>query len=224
MVRILLGLILLLPAPTGEEGFKVHGTIKVKGEIPAAKPNKKLMNEQACANCYTDPPPMDNLVVDASGGVRWAFVYVKKGLEGKTFEPPATGPTIDQKGCVYGPHVTGAMAGQPVTFKNSDKFMHNVHGIPFTNKEFNYGQLEGASHAVKFPQVEVPVKVVCNVHTFMACYVCVVDHPYFAVTDAAGKFEIKGLPPGTYTLGVWHEELKFPDQVIVVKADLKVDF
>jgi len=224
MVKTLLGLILLLAVPPADGTFTVGGTVKFKGELPKVKTNKRLMGDPACAACFAEPPLTENLVVDANGGVKWAFVYVKKGLEGKTFEPPAAPVVIDQKGCTYSPHIAGAMVGQQVDFRNSDKMLHNVHGIPFLNKEFNFGQVEGAVGSVKFSQVEVPVKVVCNVHTWMASFVCVVDHPFYAVTDAAGKYAIKGLPPGTYTLGVWHEELKFPDQVITVKAATTVDF
>jgi plastocyanin len=228
MVKILLGVLLLLPAAAGEETFTVSGTVKLPGEVPRARPNKRLEGDPPCCALHKETPPLDNLVVDPSGGVCWAFVYVKKGLEGKSFEPSATPVLIDQKGCQYHPHVAGAMVGQTVNFRNSDKMLHNVHGIPFTNKEFNFGQTEGAVSGVKFTQAEVPAKVVCNVHTWMASFVCVVDHPYFAVTDVAGKFEIKGLPAGTYTLGVWHEGLKTLDGKneidIVVKANAAVEF
>src|SRR5262249_37013994 len=129
----------------------------------------------------------------------------------------------DQTGCVYAPHVAGAMVEQKVKFRNSDDMMHNVHGLPFSNKEFNFGQVKGSENDVKFTTQEVPVKVVCNVHTgFMTAFVGVVDHPFFAVTDAAGKFEIKKLPPGKYTLGVWHERLTVPDQEIEVKGNHEV--
>jgi len=224
MVKTLLGVLLLLPVGAGEETFTIAGTVNLPGEVPRARPNKRLAGDPPCCALHQETPPLDNLVVDPSGGVCWAFVYVKKGLDGKTFKPPATPVLIDQKGCLYHPHVVGAMVGQLVNFSNSDKMLHNVHGIPFINKEFNFGQTEGALSGVKFTQAEVPAKVVCNVHTWMASFVCVVDHPFFAVTDAAGKFEIKNLPPGTYTLGVWHEGLACPDQEFVMKANVKADF
>jgi hypothetical protein len=81
-----------------------------------------------------------------------------------------------------------------------------------------------SEQAVKVTQHEVPMKVACDIHPFMAMHVCVVDHPFYAVTDAAGKFEMKNLPPGNYVLGVWHEKLEAPDQNIVVKEDLKAEF
>lgn len=223
MVKTLLGVLLLLPVAAEGETFTVRGTVSVEGAVPAPKPNKRLEGDLPCCALHEKAPPLDHLVVGKDGGLRWSFVYVKKGLEGKTFPVPQAPVTIDQKGCLYSPHVAGAMEGQLVNFQNSDDLLHNVHGIPFTNKEFNFGQTKGAVNGVKL-QAEVPVKIVCNVHPWMASYVCVVDHPFFAVTDAAGKFEIKGLPAGTYTLGVWHEGLRFPDQEVVVKADQTVTF
>ncbi|HLY75033.1 MAG TPA: hypothetical protein VKU80_13010, partial [Planctomycetota bacterium] len=188
MMKTLLGVILMLPVAAEDQTFSVTGTVKLKGDVPAAKPNKRVMSDPVCAALHAGPPPLDNLVVDPSGGVKWAFVYVKKGLEGKSFEPPAAPVEINQQGCLYSPHVSGAMVGQTVNFKNSDKLLHNVHGMPFINKEFNIGQPEGALSGVRFNQAEVPTKITCNVHPWMACFVCVVDHPFFAVTDAQGKF------------------------------------
>ena len=226
MLKTMMAIALLLPmAVPDEKTFTVGGTVKFDGEVPKAKPNKDVMKDPACANCHPEAPPKDDLVVDASGGVRWTLVYVKKGLPEKTFEPPAEGVLVDQVGCTYVPHVAAAMVGQRVTFRNSDTFLHNVKGLPFSNREFNYGQsTKGASNDVKFTTQEVPVKVVCSVHPFMAMYVGVFDHPFFAVTDAAGKFDIKNLPAGKYVLGVWHEKLQGADLEIEVKDNQKVEF
>lgn len=226
MTKIMLALALLLPAiPAQEKPVTLGGTVKFGGPVPEPKANKAVMSDPACAACHPNgPPPKEDLLVDASGGVRWAIVYVKKGLEGKTFEPPAAAVVFDQVGCTYVPHVAGAMVGQKVTYKNSDPLLHNVKGLPFTNKEFNYGQVQGSQSDVKFTAAELPVKVVCNVHPFMSSFVGVFDHPFYAVTDAAGKFEIKNLPPGKYTLGVWHEKLKGNDLEIEVKEGTKADF
>jgi len=224
MTKLLLALALLLQASPAK--VTVGGTVRFGGdELPKPKINKALLADPACAGCQKNGDPLkDDLVVDESGGVRWAIVYVKKGLEGKSFDPPAEPVVFDQKGCSYVPHVAGAMVGQKVTYKNSDPLLHNVKGLPFTNKEFNYGQVQGSQNDVKFTAAELPVKVVCNVHPFMSSFVGVFDHPFYAVTDAAGKFEIKNLPPGKYTLGVWHEKLKGDDVEFEVKDGLKVDF
>ena len=227
MLKLMMALALLLPmAPPDEKTFTVGGTVKFDGEVlPKAKVNKALLNDPGCAACQKGGDPLkDDLVVDSSGGVRWAFVYVKKGLEGKTFEPPAEAVQIDQEGCTFTPHVSGAMVGQKLNFRNSDPMLHNIHGFPFANNPFNFAVIKGAERAVKPTQSEVPMKIGCDIHPFMAMYVCVLDHPFYAVTDAAGKFEIKNLPPGKYTVGVWHEKAQAPDQEIEVKDALKVDF
>jgi hypothetical protein len=121
------------------------------------------------------------------------------------------------------------MAGQPLDVRNSDPMLHNVHGIPFKNKEFNRAQSQqGQVDRFKFAEPEIGVVVKCEVHPWMRTYACVVDNPFYAVTDAQGNFEIKNLPPGTYTVGVWHERLQTKDEkneaVVVVKESGKVEF
>lgn len=225
MLKSLLGLFLLVPLAAQEpKSFTIQGTVKLDGPVPKPKINKQLAGDPACAGCHLETPAKDDLVVGPSGGVRWAFVYVKKGLEGKKFSPPEKPVLIDQAGCIYTPHMIGVMVGQTVNFRNSDKFLHNVHGLGFANKEFNFSQGPGAVNGIKFEFAEVMMKVKCDVHPWMGTWIGVLDHPYHAVTDADGKFEIKGLPPGTYTLGVWHEGLKKEDREIVVAGDRTEDF
>jgi hypothetical protein len=112
---------------------------------------------------------------------------------------------------MYHPYVSGAMVGQPVVFKNSDPLMHNVHALPMAdgNQEFNFAQPnQGDVNDTKWVQSitkpEVLVKIKCEVHAWMFCYVGVADNPYFAVTDADGHFTIPNLPPGNYTLTAYH--------------------
>ena len=98
--------------------------------------------------------------------------------------------------------------GQPLEIINSDPTLHNIHALPKDNAEFNNGQpIQGMkmTHTFDKPEVMVPFK--CDVHGWMNAYVGVVDNPYFAVTDKDGKFDLKNLPPGTYTIEAWHEKL-----------------
>jgi len=224
MMKALLGLILLVPAAACDEGFQVAGTVTLAGPVPAPKPNKAMNGDPACCALHAAPPARDNLVVGPKGGVRWAFVYVKAGLEGKTFLPPADPVQIEQVGCRFEPHVVGIVAGQAVSFKNNDPMLHNIHGLGFENNPFNFGQLQHGVRNVTFPNQEVMFKIVCDVHPWMSAHIGVVDHPYFAVTDAQGAFVLPKLPPGKYTLGVWHEELKGNDQEIEITAGRTVDF
>ena len=159
----------------------------------------------------------ERLLVGPGNGVRNVFVYVKDGLGARTYAVPTTPVTLDQKGCRYVPHVFGVQVGQPVRISNSDPALHNVHAIPKANREFNFSQspkVPPAPRTFTAPEVMVPFR--CDVHGWMNAFAGVVPHPFFAVTREDGSFEIKGLPPGTYTIEAWHEQLGTQTQSVVV--------
>jgi hypothetical protein len=92
--------------------------------------------------------------------------------------------------------------------RNSDKVSHNIHPLPKDNREWNESQAPGTPDAErKFARQEVMIPVKCNIHKWMHAYIGVVEHPYFAVTAADGSFELANIPPGEYTIAVWHEKL-----------------
>jgi plastocyanin len=148
-------------------------------------------------------------------------VHVRDGLDpAYSFDIPATPVVLDQRGCIYTPRVLGVRAGQPVEVLNSDDTMHNVHALPMANQDFNVGMSRKDTKETRtFTVPEVMVRFKCDVHPWMAAYIGVVGHPFFAVTDASGAFEIKGLPPGTYTIEAWHE--RFGRQMSTVTIDPK---
>jgi len=195
----------------------ITGNIKVKGEH---KKRRKLRMDAdpKCAAMYAEPPLTNDLVVDENGNVEWAFVYVETGAEGRSSADPLPAAVIDQKGCRYHPHVLGVVVGQDLTIRNDDDLLHNIHGLPFANREFNFGQpMKGLEAHERFANQEIMVKVKCDVHPWMSAWIGVVDHPFFAVTDAAGNYAIPGgLPDGKYTLEVWHEHYKS------ISADVEV--
>jgi plastocyanin len=157
--------------------------------------------------------------VEASNGdLANVFVYVKDGLGSRTFDVPKDAVTIDQDGCRYHPHVLGVMAGQNIEIKNDDKTTHNIHPTPKAgNQEWNESQGPGAPPIQKsFGREEVMLPVKCNQHPWMKMYINVVKTPFYAVTDKSGKYEIKGLPPGDYTLGFVHEKLGEQTQKVTV--------
>jgi plastocyanin len=160
----------------------------------------------------------ENVVV-TGGDLANVFVYVKDGLGSRTFDVPKDEVVLDQSGCKYHPHVMGVMAGQTVQIKNDDQTTHNIHPTPKDNREWNESQPPAAAPLEKnFAREEIMLPVKCNQHPWMKMYVNVVKSPFYAVTDKAGKYEIKGLPPGDYTIAFVHEKLGEQDQKVTVAA------
>jgi hypothetical protein len=186
----------------------VKGVASVDGAVPTNQAIK-MNADPVCMKENKDPQFQETYQVGADGkSLGNVFVYVKDGLGNYVFDTPTKPATIDQKECRYHPHVFGMMVNQPLEIINSDPTLHNIHAMPKANQEFNNGQpIQGMkmSHTFTAPEVMVPFK--CDVHGWMNAYVGVVANPYFAVTDKDGKFELKDLPAGTYTIEAWHEKL-----------------
>jgi plastocyanin len=158
----------------------------------------------------------ENIVV-SNGDLANVFVYVKDGLGNRAFDVPSTPVVLDQSGCKYHPHILGVMAGQTVQIKNDDPTTHNIHPTPKDNREWNESQPPSSPAIEKsFAREEIMLPVKCNQHPWMKMYINVVKNPFFAVTDKDGKYEIKGLPPGDYTLAFVQEKLGEQDQKITV--------
>ena len=199
------------PATAGS----VMGTINLEGTPPPAE-TIRMNSDPACVELATDAET-EYYVVGASGGLGNVFVYVKEGLEGRTFPAASGSVMLDQQGCRYTPHVFGVRVGQTLTIRNSDATLHNIHATPLSNDEFNMGQpIQGMEFERTFDSAEVMVPFKCDVHGWMNAYVGVMDHPYFAVTGDDGKVDISNLPPGDYVVEAWHEELGTQTQNVTV--------
>jgi plastocyanin len=184
----------------------VMGRVSFKGTAPVMRP-LVMDSEPSCASKHTGKVFPQTVVVNPNGTLKNVFVYVKTGLEGKKFPAPTAAVTLDQVGCLYEPHVVGLVVGQDLKVVNSDATTHNVHALAQTNEEFNVGQRAGAGPIIHiFDKPETTMKIVCNQHPWMQAYAHVMSNPYFAVSNADGTFEIKGLPPGTYTLEALQEK------------------
>jgi plastocyanin len=204
------------PAPTPIDPAtvaSVSGSVKFEGTAPKTI-KIDMSQDAACKGNNT----VETLVVD-NGNLANVFVYVKDGLGNRTFEVPKTSAIIDQDGCRYHPHVLGVMTGQNVEIQNTDPTTHNIHPTPQVNREWNESQPPKAAPIEKtFAREEILLPVKCNQHPWMKMYVNVVKSPFFAVTGPDGKYEIKGLPPGDYTLAFVHEKLPEQDVKVTLAA------
>ncbi|MBX3395765.1 MAG: hypothetical protein KF841_10395 [Phycisphaerae bacterium] len=227
----------LAVAPAFADGKK--GTAVIKGKVvldpSVTAPKVKPLAMKADATCEKENPkavPDQSLIVYASEGnaVPYVFIQITKGIDDK-YDAPETPVVLDQQGCVYHPHVMGMVAGQGIDIVNSDPVNHNIHSLAKKNPQFNFAQpnkdmkkeLRGKE---TFSKPEI-VKIKCDVHGWMAAYVGVVAHPFFAVTvshesdggDKAkrGTFEIKDLPAGKFELEFWHETFGVVKQEVEVK-------
>jgi plastocyanin len=216
--------------PTGT----VTGVISYNGTPPA--PRK--IDTSADAACGAKSPNLmtdDTIVKD--GKLANTFVYIKEGTVdgGKKigdygWPTPTTSVKLDQNGCHYAPHVLGVQTNQKITITNSDATQHNIHWTPKLNQEWNQSQSNGAPPIEKsFTRAEVVVPVKCNQHPWMKAYIGVLKHPLYAVSSDTGAFEIKGVPPGTYTVVAWREggangEEKTMQVTVPANGSAKADF
>lgn len=188
----------------------ISGVVSYNGTPPAAK-KIDTTADPACGKANPNLMTDDTIVTD--GKLANTFVYIKEGtVEGGkkigdyAWSTPTTAVQLDQKGCHYSPHVLGVQTNQKVSITNSDQTQHNVHPTPKLNQEWNQTQANGAPPIEKtFTRAEVLIPVKCNQHPWMKAYIGVMKTPFYSVSGANGAFEIKGVPPGTYTVVAWKE-------------------
>ena len=147
-----------------------------------------------------------------------AIVFIEK-VEGKTFSPPAEHAQMDQKNMTFIPHVLPILAGTTVDFLNSDDVLHNVFSPDKCAESFNLGTWpKGQKRSFTFKNPGCRAVLLCKVHPEMEGYVVVLENPYFAVSNKDGSYSIKNVPPGTYTISIWHEKLKGASVKVTVPA------
>lgn len=201
------------------------GTISGHVMFEGKRPKSEVINMSEDADCsklHKTPVYDQSLVVNSNGDLANVFVYIKHGLEGKTFKTPAEPVILDQKGCWYTPRVLGIQTRQILRVINSDPVTHNIHPMAKENRAWNQSQDPGAAPLRRyFIHSEIMIPVKCNVHAWMRAWIGVLDHPYFSVTSRDGRFEIPNLPPGDYTIEAWQEKLGTQEQKISLPASGK---
>ena len=198
----------------------ITGVINLKGTPPAAKELTPIKEDPNCAALYPGALPKTKFYVVGASGELADVVVSLKGISGKSTGASAAPAMLDQKGALYVPQIIAVQTGQKLIVKNSDPLVHNVHTKPTANPESNQVQMQGGADLnYTFDKPEMFLKFQCDVHPWMFAWVSVFDHPYFAVSAADGKFTIKNVPAGKYTLEAAHRKLGTQTAEIEVKAD-----
>jgi hypothetical protein len=208
----------------------ITGTVKLNGTPPHLR-GIDMSKDPYCSKAHaSDPAKMETVVVGKDQGLQNVVLYISQGLSGsEAAQKPSTEPVFDQKGCMYTPHVLAMNVGQEYKVTTSDQTAHNIHPEPNPmtgNIPWNRSQPPGAPPIVqswKAQEVAIPVK--CNIHPWMHGYFVVVKGPY-ATTDESGSYTIHGVPPGSYTVTAWQEELGTQTAKVTVAAGApaKADF
>lgn len=209
-----LGALALVGAPATPRAAAagtIKGTVVLKGTAPELKKLAVTIDQYVCGK---EKNP-EELVLSPQGGIRSAVVWLDKPPAAAGGEALASTTSMDQKDCMFAPRVVVVPAGGKIDFLNSDRLLHNLHSTPTANPSFNRTQPKGRTITISFSHPEI-VRVTCDLHSWMNGWVVVAEHPFYALTNGAGEFELRGVPAGRYTLKIWQERLGTISRDVVV--------
>jgi hypothetical protein len=209
LLTLLVAFLLTFPTLVFCQG-SISGTITFTGTLPKETSYKHSISPEACGR----QAPLDRLILGKNKGVQYTLLYLKNPPAGSTIGmKPAV---IDQKHCHYTPHMSIAPKGSSLEMVNSDAILHTSHGYLYSGMErstiFNIAQpIEGQRTQQPLRKAGM-VEIECDAgHVWMSSWVWVTPSPYAVITNENGEFTMSNIPPGTYTLIMWHEGWKMKD-------------
>jgi plastocyanin len=205
------GLLVFATPPAGSGS--ISGKVTYTGTPPKMKPID-MSKEPSCAKQHATPVLTENVATGSGSALQWVVVYISGGDQGSS--TPSQAVRYDQKGCQYLPHVLPMQVAQQLQIYNDDQTSHNIHPLSKVNPEWNKSQPPGSPPIdTKYDKPEfVPVK--CNIHPWMHGYFVVLNTSHYAVSGEDGSFDIKGLPPGKYTVSAWQEQYPSQSQEVTI--------
>jgi hypothetical protein len=194
-----------------QNGARITGEVRVAGDVTALPPQPVFKEKDVCGTQLPD----ERLVLGQNGALANAVVFlvdVGAGKARRLAEPVR----LDNRTCAFVPHVASATVGQTLEIHNSDPILHDAHALLGPRTLFNVAILKDRTVRQSLREAGL-VRLNCNVrHTWMHAYIYVAEHPYHVVTGTDGRFVLDGVPPGEWTLRVWHELLGATDRRIRV--------
>ena len=196
----------------------IRGKVLWDGPIPKIK-DVDMGSTPGCLDIHGGNPKSETLVLGNDNSIANILVRIRRGLPTTaSYTAPSDVAEVDQYGCVYKPHVLAIQKGQTISYKNSDVVPHNVHTLSEANPAFNKAVNVGGNPIDRTYDAEELFFVKCDIHPWMKCWVHVIDHPFFTVTQEDGQFEIAGLPDGQFELEFWHEKMGTRHQIVSVDS------
>ncbi|MBK8912646.1 MAG: hypothetical protein IPM61_15145 [Chlorobi bacterium] len=186
-----------------ENGGSVAGRVLYRGSPPNLPEFEPTADQESCGGAKLN----QRLKIGPGGGVAEAIVYLENVPQGKPMgELRGGGTSITQVGCTYQPHVLVVPVGAAVAVRNDDELPHNVRAERDANGAMVLNRTQPRSGVTDTLRAQAPglIAVTCDYHPWMSAYILGVQHPYYAITDSNGAFSIADVPPGTYTLRLWH--------------------
>ena len=199
------------------DGGSIVGTVKYTGPRPVAAPLSISKDQEVCGKTEK---MNETLLISENQGIQNAVVSLVNIEKGKRFSQKSV--TLDQKDCRYTPHILLVPVDSELSILNNDGILHNFHSHSTNNPVVNKAQPKFKKvMKEKFSEPEV-IKVTCDAHAWMAGWLVIIEHPYYAVTDTKGNFQLENIPPDKYTLKVWHETLKeITQQIHILPRDVR---
>jgi hypothetical protein len=195
------------------DGGSIQGEIKYHGDPPAPVKIAVTKDQEICGRDKISP----SLLIGPNKGIQNAVVRIIDIQRGRKLAEPID-VTFDQKGCEYAPHVLLFPAGSRVRIRNDDGILHNTTISAEANPTFTVAQPKFRRVVDKrIEHPEMPIRVRCDVHSWMGAWWISQEHPYYALTDAKGGFALRDVPPGDYTIEAWHEALGTVTRKVTVK-------
>src|SRR5277367_4948869 len=189
---------------TVTNGGNITGTVKWSGPEPHLIHFPITKDPQICDPNSQKTRDLERLVIGPQGGVANTVVYLRNISQGKPFDLPQERRSLDQRHCRYEPHILLVPQNAALQMKSSDATLHTIHmdGAASYNLPFPFPN-QIISRDMSSPGL---VNLKCNGgHVWMNAEMFVAPHPYYAVTDENGAFQLTDVPPGEYEVVAWHE-------------------